>query len=93
MPNIASAKKRTRQNEKRRLKNQAQKSAIRTQEKKVRILVAEKKLEEAQKAQVQLSSLVDKAAKKNLVHKNAASRKKSRIALLVKKAGTAPAAT
>ena len=92
MPNIASAKKRTRQNEKRRLKNQAQKSAIRTQEKKLRVLVAEKKLEEAQKAQVQLSSLVDKAAKRNLVHKNAASRKKSRIAQLVKKA-SAPAAT
>ncbi|AFM12905.1 30S ribosomal protein S20 [Turneriella parva] len=92
MPNIASAKKRTRQNEKRRLKNQAEKSAIRTQEKKLRALVAEKKLEEAQKAQVQLSSLVDKAAKRNLVHKNAASRKKARTAQLVKKA-SAPAAT
>lgn len=92
MPNIASAKKRTRQNDKRRLKNQAEKSAIRTQEKKLRALVAANKLEEAQKAQVQLSSLVDKAAKRNLVHKNAASRKKARTTLLLKKA-SAPAAT
>jgi small subunit ribosomal protein S20 len=92
MPNIASAKKRTRQNEKRRLKNQGQKSAIRTQEKKLRTLVAEKKLDEAVKAQSQLISLVDKAAKKNLIHKNAASRKKSRIAHLIKKNSAAPAA-
>lgn len=92
MPNIASAKKRTRQNEKRRTKNQAQKSAIRTQEKKLRALVAEKKLDEAVKAQSQLVSLVDKAAKKNLIHKNAASRKKSRIQNLIKKGAAAPAA-
>lgn len=91
MPNIASAKKRARQSEKRRQKNQAQKSAIRTQEKKLRVLVTEKKLEEAQKAQSQLISLVDKAAKTNLIHKNAAGRKKSRTAKLLKKAA-APAA-
>ncbi|MFO1472211.1 MAG: 30S ribosomal protein S20 [Turneriella sp.] len=92
MPNIASAKKRARQSEKRRQINQAQKSAIRTQEKKLRVLVAEKKLEEAQKAQSQLISLVDKAAKKNLIHKNAAGRKKSRTANLLKKAAGTPAA-
>lgn len=86
MPNIASAKKRARQNEKRRRKNQAQRSAMRTQEKKVRALVAEKKLDEAQKASEKLVSLVDKAAKTNLIHKNAAARKKSRIAHLLKKA-------
>ncbi|MBS0617937.1 MAG: 30S ribosomal protein S20 [Spirochaetes bacterium] len=85
MPNIASAKKRTRQNENRRQKNQAQKSAIRTQEKKLRALVAAKKGDEAVKAQDQLVSLVDKAAKTNLIHKNAANRKKSRIAHLLKK--------
>ncbi|HRP67965.1 MAG TPA: 30S ribosomal protein S20 [Turneriella sp.] len=88
MPNIASAKKRTRQNEKRRRQNQSQKSEIRTQEKKLRKLVAEKKVEEITVAQNKLASLVDKAAKTNLVHKNAAARKKSRIANLVKKATT-----
>jgi small subunit ribosomal protein S20 len=93
MPNIASAKKRTRQNEKRRIKNQAQKSEIRTQEKKVRALVAQKKLDEAQVASNKLVSLVDKAAKTNLVHKNTASRKKSRIAHLIKTGAAAPAAT
>lgn len=92
MPNIASAKKRTRQNEKRRLKNQSQKTAIRTQEKKLRNLVAEKKIEEAKKAESQLISMVDKAAKKNLIHKNAVGRKKSRIAHLIKKSTAAPAA-
>lgn len=91
MPNIASAKKRSRQNEKRRQKNQSQKSAIRTQEKKVRALVTAKKLDEATKETQKLASLVDKAAKTNLMHANAASRKKSRITKLVQKAAAAPA--
>jgi small subunit ribosomal protein S20 len=91
MPNIASAKKRARQNEKRRLRNKARKSAIRTLEKKVRALVAEKKFDEAIKASQKLASLVDKAAKTNLVHRNAASRKKSRIAGLINKASAASA--
>jgi ribosomal protein S20 len=38
------------------------------------------------KASQKLASLVDKAAKTNLMHVNAASRKKSRIAQLIKKA-------
>ncbi|MCS6972720.1 MAG: 30S ribosomal protein S20 [Turneriella sp.] len=86
MPNTASAKKRARQNEKRRRHNQARKSAIRTQEKKVRALVAQKKLDEARLAAQKLASLVDKAAKTNLIHANAAARKKSRIARLINKA-------
>jgi len=85
MPNIKSAIKRARQSDKRRLKNQSEKSAIRTAEKKLRALVAEKKADEAVKMQAQLSSMVDKASKRNLIHENAAARKKSRIAKLVKK--------
>jgi len=85
MPNIKSAIKRARQSDKRRLKNQSEKSAIRTAEKKLRALVTEKKTDEAVKMQAQLSSMVDKASKRNLIHENAAARKKSRISKLIKK--------
>lgn len=88
MPNIKSAKKRMRQNAKRREANRQKKSAVRTFEKKVRAAIAEKKFDEADKVYQTFSSKIDKAAKTNIVHKNAASRKKSRLALAIKKART-----
>ena len=85
MPNIQSAKKRMRQNIKVRAQNRMKKSAIRTSEKKIRKYTLEKNIEKAQEALVTYFSLVDKASKTNLLHKNTASRKKSRLSALVKK--------
>ena len=81
-----------RQNEKRRTANRQKKAAIRTFEKKVRKLNDENKNEEAQSAYQTYSSLIDKAAKTNIVHPNNAARKKSRLAKLFK-TSNAPVAT
>ena len=71
MPNLASAKKRLRQNVKRNLRNQVAKTRIKTETKKA--LAGETALGDAQ-------SVIDRAAAKGIIHKNAAARKKSRLA-------------
>lgn len=87
MPNTASAKKRLRQNEKRRLLNRSLRSRMRTQLRRVREAV---EAGDSQKAQAEFrlaSKRLDQAAAKNLIHKNAAARSKSRLSKLVKSAG------
>lgn len=77
MPHSKSAAKRVRQNEKKRLRNKAVKSHVRTMIKKV--MESENKEEALKKAY----SALDKAVKKGVIHKNAAARKKSRLAKLL----------
>lgn len=79
MPNIKSAIKRVKTNEKRRLRNASQKSALRTAVKSFEAAVANNS-ESAKEALQLASKKLDKAASKGLIHKNAAARKKSRIA-------------
>lgn len=83
MPNIKSAMKRVRQSEKRRAHNASQRSALRTAIKAVRTAVANKDAEAAKAALVAAEKKLDKAAGKGLIHKNAAARKKSRLAQAV----------
>ena len=83
MPNIKSQEKRDRQNKKRRLKNKILKSRIKTAKKKLVQAVENKNAEEAEKDLNILFKALDKAAKKNAVHKNFAANKKSRAANLV----------
>ena len=73
-----------RQNTKLRLANRVNKASIRTFEKKVRSFVEEKKFDEAVQAFRKFTSLIDRASKKNIVHNNNASRKKSRLNNLLK---------
>jgi len=73
-----------RQNTKLRLANRVNKASIRTFEKKVRTFVEEKKFNEAVQAYQKFTSLIDRAAKKNIVHNNNAGRKKSRLNNLLK---------
>ena len=80
MANIKSAKKRIKQSIKQREANRKRKSSIRTSEKKLRTFVKENKKEEAKKEYQIFSSLLDKSAKTNVIHKNKANRKKSRLA-------------
>ena len=79
MPNIQSAKKRVKVSEKKNLRNRIVKSIMRTSVKKF-----ESALEaDPQNANVQLTattSAIDKAASKGVIHKNAANRKKARLA-------------
>jgi small subunit ribosomal protein S20 len=74
VPNIASAKKNMRKSRAATVRNRAQRSALRTALKKAKAPTA---TAEERAAAV---TLLDRAARKGLVHKNLASRQKSRMA-------------
>jgi small subunit ribosomal protein S20 len=76
---ISSAEKRHRQSEERRLRNKAVKSSVRTSAKKFTLLVQKKEAGEAEAALKDMISKLDSAARKGIVKKNAAARKKSRM--------------
>jgi len=76
MPQHKSAIKRVRQNEKRRQRNQSQRSKMKTLIKNV-LETTDK--EEAEEAFKKASSFLDKMASKNLIHKNYAARKKAKL--------------
>ncbi len=86
MANHKSALKRARQNEKRRARNRSIKSALRTELKKFSLLVQEGKQEEAQTSLPALQKSIDMACAKGVLTKNTASRKKSRVTLMLNKA-------
>ena len=84
MANIASARKRARQSEKRRQHNASLRSEFRSAVKRVK-----KAIEAGDKAQAsdvlrQATSVIDSIADKNIIHKNKAARHKSRLAAKVK---------
>ena len=80
MPNIKSAIKRVKTNEARNAQNTNAKSAMRTAVKKVEAAVANNVLAAAKEVFADAANKLDKAAAKGLIHKNAAARKKSRVA-------------
>lgn len=77
--------KELRKTKKRTLHNARIKTNIRALVAKSRQLVAKGDLEEAKKTMVALQVAVDKAAKVNVISKNSASRKKSRLMKLMVK--------
>ncbi|MBQ1251528.1 MAG: 30S ribosomal protein S20 [Firmicutes bacterium] len=79
MPNIKSASKRVKVSEIRRMRNMAAKSRLKTATRKFKEAVEAGNKEAAQPALKELLALLDKAAGKNLIHKNAANRKKSKM--------------
>lgn len=85
MPNSINAKKALRQSQKRQARNRAQRSELRTYVKKVRIAAAGDDQEAADKAFRQAVKKLDQSAAKNLIHRNAAARTKSRLSKLLKK--------
>ena len=80
MPNIASAKKNMRKARAATIRNRAQRSALRTALKKAKAptSTADERLTAV--------SLLDRAARKGLIHANAAARHKSRLATAAAKA-------
>ena len=86
MPNTSSAKKRLRQNVIRRARNRAEKSVMRTQIRKVREAVSAGELETAETEFRVAAKRLDRAGARNLIHRNAASRTKSRLQKLIKTA-------
>lgn len=80
MPNSRSAKKRMRQGETRRLRNKDQRSLLRTVVKRAR---AAGTGPEAEKAFRTAEQLLDRAARKHLIHPNMAARTKTRLRKLI----------
>ena len=80
MPNLPSAKKRMRIEEKRRARNKAVKSAVRTQVTKARHAIAADANEPATEETVRAAiSELDRAVSKGVLHRNNAARRKSRL--------------
>lgn len=79
MPIKKAASKSMRQDKKRRLRNLRVISNLKTRMRKFETLIAEKNKEEAKSTLNELISKIDKAKSKGAIHKNAASRKKSRL--------------
>ena len=84
LPNIKSASKRLRQNQKRRERNRTVRSEIRTRTKS---LLQTESADEAAEAYRKVASVLDTAARKGIVSKQAAARRKSRLARYVSSLG------
>ena len=85
MPIKKSAFKELRKSKKRHLRNIGALTELKTLNKKFISLVEEKKIEQARKILNQLTSKLDIAAAKKIIHKNKASRKISRLMRRLKK--------
>jgi len=77
MANHKSAEKRIRANEKKRVRNRYQHKTTRTQVKK---LLTTTKKDEAQALLKEVTAMIDKLAKKNIIHWKKAANQKSRLA-------------
>ena len=73
MPNIASAKKNMRKSRAATVRNRAQRSALRTALKKANAPGA------TPEAKLEATKLLDRAARKGLIHRNTAARRKSHM--------------
>jgi small subunit ribosomal protein S20 len=76
---VSSAEKRHRQSEERRMRNKMVKSSVRTSAKKFVVLAQKKEIGEAEAALRDMVKKIDTAARKGIIKKNAAARKKSRM--------------
>lgn len=83
MANTRSAEKRARQTEKRTLRNRALKSRIKTFRKRVQSSAEGGNKSESDKELALYFSVLDRAVKSNVIHKNTAARYKSNAARLV----------
>ena len=81
MPNTLSAERRMRSSTRRQLRNRSVKSRVKTLEKKYLNLVASGDQANATTALRDVTSALDKAAKKGVVHWAKVDRKKSRLAI------------
>jgi len=85
MPNIASAKKRLRQNIATRERNRSCRSFVRNRCKNVVKAVRAGNVEDANSLFRDAVKALDQAGVKRIIHKNAAARKKSRLSAMIRK--------
>ena len=90
MPNIKSVIKDVKRSHVRQARNQAAKSQIKTYVKKARLAI-DTHAEDAAASVSKTVSVVDKAWKRGIIHKNAAARRKSRLMKSLAKASATPA--
>ncbi len=88
MPNTKQCEKRLRQDKKRQARNNYVKKTIKSLSKK---MISDISIEEKEQLINTLYSQLDKAAKKGVIHKRTASRRKSRIASYLNKEKIQPA--
>ncbi len=86
MANIQSAKKRIRQTVKRTEHNRVYRASTRTYVKKTRQLIAEGNLDEAEIMARKAYQMLDKSARKHVVHPRNAARRKGRLMAALEKA-------
>ena len=79
MANTRSARKRIKQNDKRRLRNRAVRSTIRSAVKTARGAVSEK-TPHVKEAVLEAIRILDRAVSRGIIHRNTAARKKSSLA-------------
>ncbi|MBI3044857.1 MAG: 30S ribosomal protein S20 [Betaproteobacteria bacterium] len=84
MANIASARKRARQAEKRRQHNAALRSELRSAIRNVRKAIAAGDKKAARDVFTRATGVIDSIADKHIIHKNAAARHKSRLSARIK---------
>jgi small subunit ribosomal protein S20 len=80
MPSSSSAKKRVRQNSKRRLRNRVTKKVIKTLTKRTTASLVAKDLDKAATDIKAAASKIDKAGARRVLHPNTAARRKSKLA-------------
>lgn len=80
MPNIKSSERSVKTDAERRARNFSVRSAIKTSIRKVEEAARTGKADEAKNLLATAASVIDKAAAKGVIHKNAAARRKSRLA-------------
>ena len=80
MANTASAAKRARQSEKRRVRNRLVRTRMRNSIRRARVVLSAGDREAAEDVVRQACRELDKAAQKGIIHRNTAARTKSRLA-------------
>lgn len=85
MPNIKSAKKSLLKSRERYLRNRSTKSAIKTYTRRVKQLAEKGEAEASVESLRRAISLIDKAVKRGILHKNTGNRKKSRLMIALNK--------
>jgi small subunit ribosomal protein S20 len=91
MAHSKSALKRWRQNERHRARNKPVRTSARTAVRKTRAAIADGGGEDAAAALREAASVLDRAAKRNVIHRNTAARHKSRLMRALNRLSTEPA--
>lgn len=80
MANLASSKKRIKQNERNRIRNRSRTSALKTETRKLEDALRQGALDAAGEQFRKLTRKIDQTAAKGTIHRNTAARRKSRLA-------------